>query len=95
MKQVNLFLMALAVSFGLQAQRVTNYTPSMYRNLEKYWWYRYRLVNDFMKIGMACGESIPMEKWDFNCGTDYPDTHTTYEFFSVSKSVKWFILRSK
>lgn len=38
---------------------------AMYRNLEKYWWYRYRLVNDFMKIGTGCGESIPMERWEF------------------------------
>ncbi|HRO42991.1 MAG TPA: hypothetical protein PL009_09160 [Flavipsychrobacter sp.] len=30
-----------------------------YQNLEKYWWYRYRLVNDFMKIGSNPGESIP------------------------------------
>ncbi|MBS1644911.1 MAG: hypothetical protein JST36_07735 [Bacteroidetes bacterium] len=74
MKQVNLLLVGLLISAGLYAQRVTYYTPSMYRNLEKYWWYRYRLVNDFMKIGTACGESIPMEKWDFNCGSNYPDT---------------------
>lgn len=32
-----------------------------YRNLEKYWWYRYRLVNDFMKVGPDCGESIPAD----------------------------------
>ena len=32
-----------------------------YRNLEKYWWYRYRLVNDFMKVGPECGESTPAD----------------------------------
>ena len=26
------------------------YSQSYYHNLQKYWWYRYRLVNDFMKI---------------------------------------------
>lgn len=30
-----------------------------YYNLEKYWFYRYRLINDFMKIGPNCGESMP------------------------------------
>ncbi|MBS1616323.1 MAG: hypothetical protein JST06_09435 [Bacteroidetes bacterium] len=57
------------------AQTPASYTPwyaqngqSMYRNLEKYWWYRYRLVNDFMKTGTGCGESIPMERWEFTCG---------------------------
>lgn len=31
-------------------------------NLQKYWWYRYRLVNDFMKVGPNFGESIPIEQ---------------------------------
>lgn len=37
---------------------------SGYMNLEKYWWYRYRLVNDFLKIGPNCGESIPAQRRD-------------------------------
>ena len=28
-------------------------------NLRKYWYYRYRLINDFVKIGSNRGESIP------------------------------------
>jgi len=35
---------------------------SGYYNMEKYWWYRYRLVNDFMKTGPDCGESIPAQR---------------------------------
>ncbi|MEO6830694.1 MAG: hypothetical protein ABI378_00615 [Chitinophagaceae bacterium] len=31
-------------------------------NLQKYWWYRYRLINDFSKIGPNFGESLPMGK---------------------------------
>ncbi len=65
MKKSLIILLLLLYSAGLYAQRVTYYTPSMYRNLEKYWWFRYRLVNDFMKIGTECGESIPMEHWAF------------------------------
>ena len=38
---------------------VAGYSQTPFRNTEKYWWYRYRLVNDFMKIGDQCGESIP------------------------------------
>ncbi len=43
---------------------VVSFAQTPYRNIEKYWWYRYRLVNDFMKIGDQCGESIPAtERW--------------------------------
>ena len=35
------------------------FCQNWYRNYEKYWWYRYRLVNDFMKVGPNHGESIP------------------------------------
>ena len=38
-------------------------TREYYRDLQKYWWYRYRLVNDFMKIGTGIGESIPAVAW--------------------------------
>lgn len=30
-----------------------------YTNMEKYWYYRYRLVNDFLIVGTDCGNSIP------------------------------------
>jgi len=37
-------------------------SPSQsYQNLEKYWFYRYRLVNDFMLIGDGPGMSIPAQ----------------------------------
>ncbi|MFH1321030.1 MAG: hypothetical protein ABII90_10305 [Bacteroidota bacterium] len=32
-----------------------------YKNLEKYWYYRLRLQNDFLKVGPNQGESIPAE----------------------------------
>lgn len=56
------------------------YSQSWYRNLEKYWWYRYRLVNDFMKVGPSCGESIPAEHRDFGTpnGTLYWGDATQY-----------------
>lgn len=50
-----LLLIVLASSFV----KVKAQVPSYYNNLEKYWYYRYRLVNDFMKIGDNAGESIP------------------------------------
>ncbi len=36
-----------------------------YHNMEKYWWYRYRLVNDFMIIGDQCGMSVPAQKRNY------------------------------
>jgi hypothetical protein len=33
--------------------------------MEKYLWYRYRLVNDFMLIGDDCGMSIPAQKRNY------------------------------
>lgn len=33
-------------------------------NMKKYWWYRYRLVNDFMVKGEGPGKSLPMEERD-------------------------------
>ena len=32
--------------------------PDWYQNLQKYWFYRYRLVNDFTFIGPNPGESL-------------------------------------
>ncbi len=43
-------------------------------NLQKYWWYRYRLINDFMKVGSGYGESIPIEQRRVK-GTP-PNSHT-------------------
>jgi len=36
--------------------------PAWYINLQKYWYYRYKLVNDFMLIGPSEGQSIPAQK---------------------------------
>jgi len=45
----------------------SNYTgstalPDWYKNLEKYWYYRYRLVEDFTYIGPNPGESLIAER---------------------------------
>ncbi|MEO6833261.1 MAG: hypothetical protein ABI378_12050 [Chitinophagaceae bacterium] len=59
-----LFFTLLTTFFlsGAFAQIPTAYLPDYYKNLEKYWFYRYRLINDFLKIGGSCGESIPASK---------------------------------
>lgn len=51
-----------------------------YRNYEKYWWYRYRLVNDFMKIGPNPGESIPayLRHRGYNTGDPVVVGHLTW-----------------
>ncbi len=70
MRYIYSFVLVLSMQMVTTAQTTVNYAPSKYRNLEKYWWYRYRLVNDFMKVGTGCGESIPMERWEFHYGGD-------------------------
>lgn len=68
MKIKILFLLAILastqplVSLGQGMQNIPYGPGGWYRNFEKYWWYRYRLVNDFMKLGTDCGESIPARK---------------------------------
>jgi hypothetical protein len=59
MKKYFLLLMSFVL---LNSPSIAQGVPnSAYINLEKYWFYRYRLVNDFMKIGENCGESIPAQ----------------------------------
>ena len=41
--------------------------PGWYSDIEKYWFYRYRLINDFMLIGDGAGKSIPAQHRDFAC----------------------------
>ena len=55
-KSIILFCTLLLFFIPVAAQTAYH---NAYLNMEKYWWYRYRLVNDFMKIGPNCGESIP------------------------------------
>jgi len=67
----------LLLLFG---QGVVN-AQSSQTNLTKYWWYRYQLVNDFMKIGDQCGESLPagrrnMSNWDIP--DDLPNRPTIF-----------------
>jgi hypothetical protein len=50
-----LFLLSCLQVFGQTAPRLNG----NYYNLEKYWFYRCRLINDFMKIGPNCGEGMP------------------------------------
>ena len=49
-----------------------------YKNLQKYWFYRYRLVNDYMVIGTGAGESIPCQS------RDWPDASNPYSYYSHS-----------
>jgi hypothetical protein len=48
-----LFSFAISVNYGQYL------LPDSYKNLEKYWFYRYRLVNDFLKVSDEPGGSIP------------------------------------
>lgn len=50
------------------------FAQNKWTNLQKYWWYRYQLVNDYLKIGDKCGESIPasLRHLDAGCYANDP-----------------------
>lgn len=68
MKISKYFLPFLFFYFVYPTSLYAQVSPA-YKNLEKYWYYRYRLVNDFLKVGGECGESIPAQLRI----RDYPD----------------------
>jgi len=43
-------------------------------NLKKYWYYRYRLQNDFLRVGIGPGESIPAESRKLNGEIKWEDS---------------------
>jgi hypothetical protein len=47
---------------GLGSYVASSTVPQWYVNLEKYWYYRYRLVNDFTCVGPNPGESLIAER---------------------------------
>src|SRR4051794_24641874 len=57
MKKYIFLIILIFISAGTYAQ-----VSDPYGNLEKYWYYRYRLVNDFTKIGNNVGESMPAQQ---------------------------------
>ncbi|MBI3510555.1 MAG: T9SS type A sorting domain-containing protein [Bacteroidetes bacterium] len=52
MKKISLFFLFISLSIFVNAQNDQT-------NLDKYWHYRYRLVNDFMVVGDGPGMSLP------------------------------------
>jgi len=57
MKTNSLFILLLIV---FQCSNVFSQTQEDV-NLQKYWYYRWRLVNDFVKVGDGVGHSIPIQ----------------------------------
>lgn len=56
MKRIVVIIITLLLLHGLDSKvRAQSYEE----NLKKYWFFRYKLVNDFMQIGNQCGESMP------------------------------------
>lgn len=59
MKSLTILFLVLIVS-------ASNFFPALGQsqddvNLQKYWYYRWRLVNDFVKVGEGVGHSIPIQ----------------------------------
>jgi hypothetical protein len=63
-----------------------------YKNLEKYWFYRYRLINDFMVVGDGAGKSIPAQARQMARGTDL-DYMTDPKLVEASRFVQEFSKR--
>lgn len=79
--------MRLVITLALCILCLNANSQDWYRNLEKYWWYRYRLVNDFMKVGPNCGESIPADyrKLGINTKLDWGKKHQSNHKFTILK----------
>ncbi len=56
------------------------------KNLQKYWYYRERLVNDFLKIGDGPGESIPASMRSFG-----GKNSNTLEWGDATIDLGWYI----
>jgi len=57
----------ILVSFFICWPELFAQPSAAYHNMEKYWWYRYRLVNDFMYIDPtdSVGSSLPAQRRDW------------------------------
>ena len=79
--------MRLVITLTLCILCLNANSQDWYRNLEKYWWYRYWLVNDFMKVGPNCGESIPADyrKLGTNTKLDWGKKHQSNQKITILK----------
>lgn len=59
MKTIYLFLTVLIYTHFVQLQGFAQSDADV--NLQKYWYYRWRLTNDFIKVGEGKGHSIPIQ----------------------------------
>jgi hypothetical protein len=62
------------------------FAQSYTQNLQRYWWYRYRLANDFIKIGDKCGESIPAGE---RILSTWGNTETAYDANDGKHHLQW------
>lgn len=58
------------------------HAQNAFDNHQKYWYYKSRLKNDFMKIGLKTGESIPFAQRGYRTKVDF-DHPTTINFTSA------------
>ncbi|MCA0431578.1 MAG: T9SS type A sorting domain-containing protein [Bacteroidetes bacterium] len=73
-------------------------------NHQKYWYYKSRLYNDFMKVGLNPGESIPSQRRgkenpflnfsdDVNCKMDWGDASSYLGFYIGTLAMEYYLLK--
>ncbi len=66
--------LTIAILLACSLQSFGQTSLDAHRALEKYWYYRYRLVNDFMNLGTGPGETIPAQKRWLSNPSDFSDS---------------------
>ena len=82
-----LFFLILTSFLAIEVKS-QNYTL----NLQKYWWYRYRLVNDFMKVGPDFGESILSEQRRRYPGSPLANVYNIHWGDALGKQSNYLVL---
>lgn len=69
------------------------YSQGTALNNRKYWWYKSRLNNDFLKIGTGDGESIPFMQraMDANSYNDFPNFKTSMKSGDATSMLGYYI----
>lgn len=66
------------------------YAQGMGANHRKYWWYKSRLNNDFVKVGLGDGESLPFNQRGFG-STSYTNSIPNFKIGDGTSTLGLYI----